>query len=76
MELVNQTLEGLSWEIRLYSKSGVQYTNLLCDNDFDTKAIYDLYTKELGYIGVQVWHNGENWTDSFKKARRVVLIKD
>lgn len=52
MELVNQTLEGLSWEIRLYSKSGVQYTNLLCDNDFDTKAIYDLYTKELGYIGV------------------------
>ena len=76
MDLVNQTLENLNWEIRLYSKSGVQYTNLLCSNDFDTKAIYDLYTKELGYIGVQVWHNGVNWTDSMKNAKRVVLIKD
>ena len=74
--MVNQTIEGLSWEIRVYSKSGVQYTNLLCSNDFDTKAIYDLYTKDLGYIGVQVWHNGENWTDSMKNAKRVVLIKD
>lgn len=76
MELVNQTLENMSYEIRVYSKSGIQYTNVLCCDMFDTTAIYKLYTEQLGYIGVQVWHNGENWTDTFKNAKMGILKKD
>ena len=69
MELVNQTLEGLSYEIRLYHQSGVQYTNLLCADLFDVTRIYRLYVDELDYIGVQVWHNGENITERVAKAK-------
>ena len=74
--MVNQTAEGLSYEIRCWSQTGILYTNALIDNAYDTKAIYDLYTKELGYLGVQVWHDGVNMTDSFKNAKTYILKKD
>ena len=61
--MVNQTLDGLSYEIRLYHQSGVQYTNLLCADLFDVTHIYRMYVDELNYMGVQVWHKGENITD-------------
>lgn len=75
MELVNQTLENLNYEIRCYSQGGVQYTNLLCDNIHDVNAIYKLYTEVLGYVGVQVWHDGQNITDTVKMAKLVFVKK-
>jgi len=67
--MINQTLEGLNYEIRLYHQSGMQYTNLLCADLFDVTRIYRLYVDELDYMGVQVWHNGENITDRIAAAK-------
>ena len=73
--MVNQTLENMRYEIRCYHEQGIQYTNLLCCNMFDTVQIYNLYVNDLHYAGVQVWCDGVNITDSVANSKTGTIRK-
>ena len=71
--MVNQIPENLKYEIRCWGREGVLYTNCLVENLHDATLIYKMYTEVAQYRGVQVWHNGENITDTIAKAKLVIM---